>query len=122
MDRLAIELAEIAIAALPAEPEPWRPGEPAPAALQSVLGRWWSEGAEFVFSWREGKLQAELAQARRTQPPAVFEEIEEDLFRTVSGRERGERLRLVRDDAGTVVRMYWATYPFTRAPEVFGAD
>lgn len=120
MDALAIELAEIAIDALPSEPEPWRPGEPAPDRLRSVLGRWWSEGAEFVFSWRDGKLQAEVAQARRTQAPAVFEPVEDDVFRTVSGRERGELLRLARDEGGEVVRMYWATYPFTRQPQVAG--
>jgi CubicO group peptidase (beta-lactamase class C family) len=120
MDRLAIELAEIAIEAAPAEPEPWRPGEPAPEELRSALGRWWSEGAEFVFSWRDGKLQAESAQAARKQAPAVFEPVGDDVFRTASGRERGELLRLVRDDGGDVVRMYWATYPFTRAARVFG--
>jgi CubicO group peptidase (beta-lactamase class C family) len=122
MGGLAIELAEIAIAALPEEAEAWRPGDRAPDELRSVLGRWWSEGTEFVFSWREGRLQAELAQARRKQAPAVFEAIGEDVYRTVSGRERGELLRLARDDGGQVVRMYWATYPFTRTPEVFGAS
>ena len=44
----------------------------------------------------------------------------DDRFRTASGREQGELLRLVRDEGGTVVRMYWATYPLTRAPELFG--
>ena len=52
----------------------------------------------------------------------MFEPEGEDRFRTVSGRERGEVLRVVRDDAGEVVRLYWATYPFTRAPEIFGAQ
>jgi hypothetical protein len=27
---------------------------------------------------------------------------------------------VVRDENGEVVKLYWATYPFTRAPEVFG--
>ena len=31
-----------------------------------------------------------------------------------------ELLRLVRDEDGTVVKMYWATYPFTRQPQTFG--
>jgi hypothetical protein len=26
----------------------------------------------------------------------------------------------VRDKHGGVVKLYWATYPFTRTPEVFG--
>jgi hypothetical protein len=36
------------------------------------------------------------------------------------GREEGEELRAVRAADGTVRRLYWATYPFTRVPEVFG--
>jgi hypothetical protein len=44
-----------------------------------------------------------------------------DRWRVVSGREQGELLRVVRDDAGAVVRLYWATYPMTRAPLPFGA-
>jgi CubicO group peptidase (beta-lactamase class C family) len=122
MELLALELAEIAIDALPAEPDPWRPGEPAPDRFRSALGRWWSEGGEFVFFWRDGKLHARLDPDPRGRPPSAFEPEGDDVFRTVAGRERGERLRLVRDDAGEVVRMYWATYPFTRAPEVFGVE
>ena len=121
MEQLALDLAELAIDALPPEPEPWQPGEPAPDRLRSALGRWWSEGGEFVFYWRDGKLHARLEPDPRGRPPAVFEPDGDDSFRTVAGRERGERLRLVRDDSGQVVRMYWATYPFTRAPEIFGA-
>ena len=41
------------------------------------------------------------------------------MFRTVSGREAGERLRLTRDASGAVVRMHWATYRFTRLQEGF---
>jgi hypothetical protein len=53
----------------------------------------------------------------------VFEPEGEDRYRTVSGRERGEVLRVVRDEAGAVVKLYWATYPFTREPEIFfGVD
>jgi hypothetical protein len=54
--------------------------------------------------------------------PSVFEHEGEDRFRVVSGRERGEVLRVVRDEQGAVVRLYWATYPFTRAPEIFGTQ
>jgi hypothetical protein len=52
----------------------------------------------------------------------VFVRIGDDLYRTESGREEGELLRLVRDDDGDVVRMYWATYPFTRLPETFAGS
>jgi len=104
----------------PAEIAPWRPGDPAPEHLRPVLGPWWGEGYEFVFSWRDGALNARLADAPASRPPAVFTEIGPDLLRTVSGREAGELLRLTRDPGtGEVVRMHWATYRFTRRQETF---
>jgi len=86
-----------------------------------LLGPWWSEGSETVFSRRNGKLEARLATAPPERDPSVFEQEGDDRFRTVSGGERGEVLRVVRDEAGAVVKLYWATYPFTRAPQLFGA-
>jgi CubicO group peptidase (beta-lactamase class C family) len=104
----------------PPEVEAWRPSAPPPSELATALGRWWSEGTEFVFRWRDGRLEARMAEALAWQPWARFEPIDGDRFRTVFGRERGELLRLVRDADGTVTRMYWATYPLTREPEVTG--
>ncbi|MGE5829536.1 MAG: penicillin-binding protein, partial [Micromonosporaceae bacterium] len=106
----------------PADVAPWAPGEPAPDAYRSILGRWWSEGFEFVFFWREGALRARGSDDPAGRPPAVFAPIEgePDVLRTVSGREVGERLRLTRDPAtGAVVRMHWATYRVTRTQETF---
>ncbi|MGH3455283.1 MAG: DUF7586 domain-containing protein [Nocardioidaceae bacterium] len=40
-------------------------------------------------------------------------------FRTVSGREQGELLRLTRDDDGAVSVLHWATYRVAREPESF---
>jgi hypothetical protein len=88
--------------------------------IAQLLGRWWSEGDESIFSWRGGRLEARLADAPSGREPSVFEREGEDLYRVVSGRERGETLRVVRDESGEVVKLYWATYPFTRTPEVFG--
>ncbi|MBM7490301.1 CubicO group peptidase (beta-lactamase class C family) [Micromonospora luteifusca] len=105
----------------PAEIEPWRPGAPAPTALRGVLGRWWGEGFEYVFSWHDGALRARGAGDPAGRPPAIFTPLPDqpDVFRTVSGREAGELLRLTRDEAGAVVRMHWATYRFTRHQETF---
>ncbi|MGC4814888.1 serine hydrolase domain-containing protein [Micromonospora sp. DT228] len=105
----------------PAEIEPWRPGAPAPAALRGALGRWWGEGSEYVFSWHDGTLRAQGAGDPAGRPPAIFTPLPDrpDVFRTVSGRETGELLRLTRDGAGAVVRMHWATYRFTRHQETF---
>ena len=115
-----LELAEAALAELAPELEPWRPEEAPPAEIAPLLGRWWSEGDESIFSWRGGKLEARLADAPPGREPSVFEAEGDDRFRVSSGRERGEVLRVVRDETGEVVKLYWATYPFTRTPEVFG--
>jgi CubicO group peptidase (beta-lactamase class C family) len=115
-----LELAEAALEELAPELEPWAPEETPPPEIALLLGRWWSEGSETIFSWRRGKLEARLATWGPEREPSVFEPQGEDCYRVVSGRERGETLRVVRDDDGEVVRLYWATYPFTRTPEVFG--
>jgi len=116
-----LALAEAALEELAPEPEPWLPVQPPPEEIVPLLGRWWSEGSETVFSWRNGKLEARLATAPPERDPSVFEQEGDDRFRTVSGGERGEALRVVRDEAGAVVKLYWATYPFTRAPQLFCA-
>ena len=115
-----LDLAEAALDELAPEREPWLPEAAPPAEILPLLGRWWSEGDETIFSWRGGKLEARLADQPAERSPSVFEPEGEERFRTVSGREQGEVLRVVRDERGEVVRLYWATYPFTRGPEVFG--
>jgi hypothetical protein len=50
----------------------------------------------------------------------VFDPVGDDLYRTVSGRETGELLRVTRNGGGEVVKMNWATYPVTRTPLAFG--
>jgi CubicO group peptidase (beta-lactamase class C family) len=118
---LALDLACTVLDDDPADPEPWRPGEGAPPELAGVPGRWWSEGSPFVFSVAAGRLEARTDPQPAGKAPAVFVREGEDLYRTESGREEGELLRLLRDESGAVVRMYWATYPFSREPETFGS-
>jgi CubicO group peptidase (beta-lactamase class C family) len=115
-----LALAEAAVEELVADPEPWTPQQAPPDEIAPLLGRWWSEGEETIFSWRDGKLEARAAAAPAEREPSVFEREADDRFRTVSGRERGELLRVVRDESGAVIKLYWATYPFTRTPTVFG--
>ncbi|HEX2771823.1 MAG TPA: serine hydrolase domain-containing protein [Micromonosporaceae bacterium] len=105
----------------PVDVTPWSPGEPAPEPYRGVLGRWWGEGVEFVFFWRDGALRARGADDPADRPPAVFAPVpgQPDVLRTVFGREHGELLRLTRDPEGVVNRMHWATYRFTRAQETF---
>src|SRR5262249_30304143 len=117
---LGLELAEAAVEAFPAEPQLWRPGETPPAELEGVPGRWWSEGTEWIFRWREGGLEARRDDDPPEQPPSVFEHEAADSYRTVSGRERGERLLVLRDDSGAVSQRRWATSAFTREARVIG--
>ena len=120
LGRLGLELTAEAADALPAEPGPWRPAAAPPDDVAGLLGRWWTEGQEFVFTWRDGRLEARWAQAPPELEPAVFEPDGPDAYRVVSGRERGEQLRVVRDRGGNVTKLYWATYPVMRSPEIFG--
>ena len=50
----------------------------------------------------------------------MFVQLGDDLYRTESGREAGELLRLTRDASGDIVQLNWATYRFTRKPLAFG--
>ena len=116
-----LSLAGAALEELTPLPDPWVPEEPPPAEIVPLLGRWWSEGREAIFSWRGGRLEARLVAAPPGREPSVFEPDGEDRFRTVSGDERGELLRVVRGEDSEVAKLYWATYPFTRTPDTFGA-
>lgn len=118
---LAHELLRTAVAEDPAEIEAWQPGEPSPARYASVLGRWWGEGYEYAFAWRNQSLCAYRIGQPSGLAPAVFAPTEDpDVLRTVSGREVGELLRLTRDPgSGAVVRLHWATYRFTRTQQSF---
>jgi hypothetical protein len=117
-DELALALGEKELDSRPEPPREWRPSPP-PEDVGPLLGVWWSEGYSFTFSWREGRLEARLDVRPAWRPPSVFEQVEPDLWRTVSGRERGEWLRVRRDEQGAVERLNWAGYPFTRGPQPF---
>jgi hypothetical protein len=117
---LAVRLAEKALELVPPEPSQWRPEPGAPPEVAGMLGRWWSEGSELVFEWREGRLEARQVALPEYRQLSVFAADGPDRYRVVSGRERGELLRVVRNERGEVVKLYWATYPLTRAPSKFG--
>jgi CubicO group peptidase (beta-lactamase class C family) len=110
---LALELAATTIEQVPAEIEPWRPEAEPPEDVLPLLGRWWSEGSEFVFAWEGGCLRARLVGATASMRDSVFEQVDGG-FRVATGRERGERLRVEGD------RLVWAGYVFTRTQQPFG--
>ena len=100
----------------PVAPEPWRVGEPPPADVVSLLGIWFMEAAQLVFRWREGRLEARFPEMADWEPSSVFERETDDRWRTVSGPEQGEALRIV---ARRTVRWSgWSGpgYPVTREP------
>jgi CubicO group peptidase (beta-lactamase class C family) len=100
----------------PVAPEAWRVGEPPPDDLVPLLGIWYMEAARLVFSWREGKLEARFDGMPDWRPSSVYERETDDRWRTVSGPEHGEALRIVRGADGSVEQMVWAGYPVTREP------
>jgi len=118
-EALALELARAAIEALPQEPKFWQPGDEPPDDVLPLLGRWWSEGNELVFSWREGRLQARAVDGVPGRDTSSFERVDDERWRSIEGRERGELLRIVRDGDGTIQKLYFATYPLTRAASTF---
>jgi CubicO group peptidase (beta-lactamase class C family) len=100
----------------PVAPEPWRVGQPPPDDVVPLLGIWFMEAGRLTFRWREGKLEARHDGMPDWQPSSVFERESEDRWRTVSGPEHGEALRIERAEDGSVTRMVWAGYPVTRDP------
>ena len=94
---LALRLADHVVENDPVEPEVWRPGTEVPEDLAGILGLWYSEGAPFVFSVKQGRLEARHQALPEHKPSSVFARVGEDLYRTVQGRETGELLRVTRD-------------------------
>jgi len=118
-EKLALDLATAAIDALPPAADLWQAGESAPTDIEPLLGRWWTEGHEMVLSWRRGRLEAKLIGGAPGRDTSYFEPDGDDRFRSVEGRERGELLRVVRDEAGEIEKLYFATYPLRREPSTF---
>jgi CubicO group peptidase (beta-lactamase class C family) len=118
---LELGLVRTTVEEWPAAPETWSVGEAPPDDVVPLLGAWFIEASQLVFRWREGKLEARFDRVADWQPSSVFERQTPDRWRTVSGPERGEALRIERDEGGAVKRMIWAGYPVTREPGAWRA-
>jgi CubicO group peptidase (beta-lactamase class C family) len=116
LGELGVELLGTTVEEWPVPPETWQIGEPPPEDVLPLLGIWFMEAARVVFRWREGKLEARFDGIPDWQPSSVYEREADDRWRTVSGPEHGEALRIVRGPDGSVERMVWAGYPVTREP------
>jgi len=120
-DAFAVELVEHVVEHDPVESDPWQPGTSVPDELRPVLGRWFSEGQPFVFWVERGELRARIDKPGAAKmAPSRFQQVEDDVYRDISGRERGELLRITRNADGSVPKLNWATYLFTREPIAFG--
>ncbi|MGH7758895.1 MAG: serine hydrolase domain-containing protein, partial [Candidatus Dormibacteria bacterium] len=115
---LAVELLGELRLAVPAST--WSPGAAAPPAVAQLLGHWWSEGEEWTFRWKDQELQASPTRATPGELVTRFAHSGEDAFVAIDGRERGERMLVVRSPGGAVAKLYFATYPFTREWRSFG--
>jgi CubicO group peptidase (beta-lactamase class C family) len=113
---LALALVRTTVEEWPVAPEAWGVGEPPPDDVLPLLGTWFIEATQVDLRWRDGKLEARSPSDAVWEPPAIFERESDDRWRTVSGPERGEALRIERGPDGSVTRMIWAGYPVTREP------
>ncbi len=116
LGELGVALLGTTIEEWPVAPETWRVGEPPPADVVPLLGIWFMEAARLVFRWREGKLEARFDGIPDWRQSSVYERETDDRWRTVSGPEHGEALRVVREPDGSIARLVWAGYPVTREP------
>ncbi len=113
---LALALVRTTVDEWPVAPEAWGVGEPPPDDVLPLLGTWFIEATQVDLRWRDRKLEARSPSDAAWEPPAIFERESDDRWRTVSGPERGEALRIERGPDGSVTRMIWAGYPVTREP------
>jgi CubicO group peptidase (beta-lactamase class C family) len=116
VERLVITLVARTVDAWPVAPEPWRVETPPPDDVAPLLGIWWLGGSQIVFRWRDRKLEGRFADTPDWRASSVYDRAGDDLWRTVSGPEQGELLRIERGAGGEVVRLVWAGYPVTRRP------
>jgi CubicO group peptidase (beta-lactamase class C family) len=121
VEEITAELVERSLELFAADREPWHAESAPPPEVEELLGIWWTEGTPFVFWWEDGRLRARPTETDKPRAVSVFEPAGPDVFRVSEGRERGELLRVVRDagGGGAVTKLYWATYPVTRAPSTF---
>lgn len=115
---LAAELIDLVLDEEPPVVPAWRPEAPIPA-LDELLGVWFCEGGELQFFVEDGQLHARLGHDDGPLSRTRFAPEGRDAFRAIEGRERGERLEIVRDAQGAIEKMYFATYAVTRAPLAF---
>lgn len=116
LGELTLRLVGTTVEEWPVAPEAWRVGEPPPDEVVPLLGIWFMEASRLVLRWRDGKLEGRFDGIPEWQPSSIFERETDDRWRTVSGPEHGEALRIQRATDGSIAQLVWAGYPVTREP------
>ena len=119
LGELTMKLVGATVERRPVPPEPWRVEEPPPEAILPLLGIWFLEGDQVVVRWKDGTLELRFPDLPSWKPSSVLRREADDVWRTESGIEQGERLRVEREADGSVRRLVWAGYPMLRTPGVW---
>ena len=97
-------------------------GLPCPPSSSRCSGRGGRRAASSCSRPGTASSRHGAATCPRPRAPVTRRAGRADEFRSVSGREHGELLRVVRRRRrARSGELYWATYPFTRDPQTFGA-
>ena len=94
-------------------PEPWVPSDDVPEPAREVLGLWFWGNTAMELRWSNDRL--ELRSLVRPEGVDRFELCGSRIVGT-EGYHRGEELRVVRNDDGSVNHLDIATFIHTRAP------
>ncbi|MHB8468865.1 MAG: serine hydrolase domain-containing protein [Gaiellaceae bacterium] len=119
LGELVLKLIAETVERWPVPPEPWRVEDAPPDEILPLLGIWFLEGDQAILRWRDGTLELRFPDLPEWRPSSVLRREADDLWRTESGSEQGERLRVERDAGGNVERLVWAGYPLLRTPGVW---
>ena len=119
LGELTTRLVAAGVERWPVPLEPWRVEDAPPEEILPLLGIWFLEGDQVVVRWKDGTLELRFPDLPDWKPSSVLRREADDVWRTESGIEQGERLRVERDDDGSVRRLIWAGYPMLRTPGVW---
>jgi CubicO group peptidase (beta-lactamase class C family) len=95
-------------------PRPWRPVADLPVHVQEVLGVWHWGNTAHAFTWTGREVEVtRLATGGRV---FAFLPQPDGTFLGTAGYHHGERLRVVRNDDGSVNHLVCETFVYTREP------
>lgn len=103
----------------PTIPDPWQPVAEVPAVVAEILGLWHWGNVGFTFAF-DG-VEVVVTQLSTGLASYGFRPCADGTFVGTRGYHLGERMRVVRNDDGTVNHLVCATFVYTRTPYDPGA-